>query len=51
MELALVLFDRHIVDAGKAVGHQAVLVELPVFVAVGLAESGLNVWEGVDSRR
>ena len=51
MEFALALFDRHIVDAGKVVGDQAVLVEFPVFVAVGLAESGLNVWEGADSRR
>ncbi|MNY37562.1 hypothetical protein D3C86_1721340 [compost metagenome] len=35
MELALAFLDRHVVDAGEATGHQAVFVELPVFVAVG----------------
>src|SRR5712691_213695 len=32
--LALALLDRKIVDAGDAQAHQAVLVELPVLVAV-----------------
>src|SRR3984893_1108890 len=31
---AIALFDREIVDAGDAQAHQAVLVELPVLVAV-----------------
>src|SRR5216683_3721098 len=35
VELALRLFDREIVDAGVAVMHDAVFVELPVFVSVG----------------
>src|SRR5207342_1152218 len=34
VEQALVLADRHIVDAGDAGAHQPVLVELPVLVAV-----------------
>src|SRR5690606_27995720 len=33
-ELALGLGDRQIVDAGYAPAHQAVLVELPVLIAV-----------------
>ena len=35
MELALLGLDRHVVDAGKAPGHQTLFVKLPVFVAVG----------------
>ncbi len=34
-ELSLAFLDRHIVDAGVAVCHQAVLIEQPVLVAVG----------------
>ena len=35
VELALGFFDGEIVDAGVAVVHDAVFVELPVFVSVG----------------
>jgi len=33
--LAIVLLDREIVDTGNPAAHQAMLVELPVLVAVG----------------
>src|SRR5579864_6145163 len=35
MKLALVGRDRQVVDAGVTNAHQAVLVELPIFVAIG----------------
>jgi hypothetical protein len=35
MEAAVLLCDRDVVDRGLAAAHQAVLVELPLFVAVG----------------
>jgi len=35
MELAVGLFDGQIVDAGIAMVHQSLIVELPVLVAVG----------------
>ena len=35
VELALAFGDRHVVDGGMAHGHQAVLVELPILVAIG----------------
>src|SRR5215467_5562314 len=34
MELAFKFFDRSVVDAGVAIQHQAILGELPVFVAI-----------------
>lgn len=35
MKSALALFDRHVIDAGVADGHQPILIELPVLIAVG----------------
>ena len=35
MELAILFGDRQIVDAGEALLHAALLIELPVLVAVG----------------
>src|SRR5665213_35585 len=35
MEAAILFRDRDIVDAGFAAAHQAVLVELPLLVAIG----------------
>jgi hypothetical protein len=35
VELSIRFFDRQIVDAGVAMVHETVFVELPVFVAVG----------------
>jgi hypothetical protein len=32
---AVTLVDRKVVDAGDAAAHQAVLIELPILVAVG----------------
>jgi hypothetical protein len=34
-ETALAFADRHIIDAGFAAAHQAVLVEFPLLIAVG----------------
>src|SRR5471032_70045 len=34
VELALGFLDRHVVDAGKAVGHQTVFSEFPVLIAI-----------------
>src|SRR5438046_175105 len=38
--LALAFLDRQVVDAGDAPAHQAVLVELPVLVAVAAEPAG-----------
>src|SRR5262244_1746493 len=38
--LALALLDRQVVDAGDAPAHQAVLVELPVLVAIAAEPAG-----------
>lgn len=35
VEFAVAFLDRQVVDAGEPVSHQTVLIELPVFVAVG----------------
>src|SRR5690625_3594754 len=46
VELAICVVNGHIVDAGMPDGHQPVLVELPVFVAVRtepLAPGGLRL--------
>jgi hypothetical protein len=34
MVFSIILFDREIVDAGKAHAHEAVLVKIPVLVAI-----------------
>ena len=34
-ELAIVLRDRHVIDARETPPHQAIVVKLPVFIAVG----------------